>query len=524
MDLPVKTAGLKVPKEVNEGLKKGVKALTAGGAAVGGAAGAASGALNSEKGHRIEGAAKGGVAGAALGGVAGHHGGVAAAKEVRKGVKEGIGKVMRGEIKLASSEDLPEQALLQQAHARPISGEELEVLGKKAGALYLSGDCSSLTDAVVETVKHAGLSPEQVRRVVEFANVGTYIDQFKTASAGHKYVEFHGGPADPSEVLKDLNDGGGGTVFDRGSADYGQPPPMLQKAAHVSQDSGEREKAASAPMPDPFEAAFEQMWQAEDKPLPFANPYADSEDLREKLAGARDHLTSDLSFLETEFMAVSEDLYQQVKQAALEGTPLGHVIQAWGEATPGEGYVKAAFSEIGPRLAREGVMSLDEIGGSLSKTAGARAMANHDHPLIKCFAAYCTQLEKVAGTRMARDEIVEAYERIDRFVKEAGKEGLVPKAYRGAKELSRAASGPVGENVGKATHMLFGADAAKKVGPLAGKAIEYAPEAAALIGAKTVYDHLKYQPAFQKAKYVALSQIPGTMEHQNREYMLQQGM
>ena len=120
--------------------------------------------------------------------------------------------------------DLPASTLFQQAHARSMSGEELEMLGKQAADLYSTAK-RPLTEAVIEVVKHAGLAPEQVKRVVEFANTEAYLQEFKKEGSTHKVVEFEGGPANFSDVLKDLNDGGGGTVFDRGASDYGQPPP-----------------------------------------------------------------------------------------------------------------------------------------------------------------------------------------------------------------------------------------------------------------------------------------------------------
>lgn len=134
--------------------------------------------------------------------------------------------------------DLPPQTLLQQNNARPRSGEELEVLGKKASAMYLCGSCATMNDAVVETVKKAGLSPEQVRRVIEFANTDAYIKEFEKKGSTHKYIAFQGGPANPSEILKDLNDGGGGTVFDRGDGHYDQAP-MHKKASVIFQRNRE---------------------------------------------------------------------------------------------------------------------------------------------------------------------------------------------------------------------------------------------------------------------------------------------
>ena len=51
--------------------------------------------------------------------------------------------------------DLPSQTLKQQAHARPVSGEELEVFGKYAASQFTAGLHGTLTKAVVETVKQA---------------------------------------------------------------------------------------------------------------------------------------------------------------------------------------------------------------------------------------------------------------------------------------------------------------------------------------------------------------------------------
>ena len=131
-------------------------------------------------------------------------------------------------------QDLPAVTLLQQSHAIPKSGEELEVLGKAASKKFVSGQSGTLNEAVVETVKHAGLSPEQVKRVIEFANTSAFLSDFHKEGGAHKYVEFHGGPADPAEVLRDLNDGGGGNVFDRGLADYSYDPPKTASVMELS--------------------------------------------------------------------------------------------------------------------------------------------------------------------------------------------------------------------------------------------------------------------------------------------------
>jgi hypothetical protein len=92
--------------------------------------------------------------------------------------------------------DLPSTGIYQQSHARPHSGEFLEVLGKHAAADWGSGKYGTLTEAVTEHVKQAQLSPEQVKRVVEFANTSAFLTDFKKEGTTGKVVDFSGGPAD----------------------------------------------------------------------------------------------------------------------------------------------------------------------------------------------------------------------------------------------------------------------------------------------------------------------------------------
>jgi hypothetical protein len=410
--------------------------------------------------------------------------------------------------------DLPSQTLLQQSAARPKSGEELEVFGKQASAMYRCGGCS-LNDAVVETVKKAGLSPEQVKRVVEFANTDAYIKEFEKKGATHKYIAFQGGPANPSEVLKDLNDGGGGTIFDDGSDDYSHGP--MHKSSQVLLDRNRRtmEKVASvraAPI-SRTEQAFEQMWKVDEKPLPYAEPLQDAFEMQDKLAAADDQLRHELNTTEVLFAQATEDLYQLVKQAS-EVAPLGHVLQVWEEVVPGPGFVKAAFSLIGPRLVREEVFpSLDSMGSSLEKTASRRPYVNTDHPLVSTFAAYCGALEKLAHLREARKEVTKELNYLNGFLKEAAG-GAIGRA-------AKKAWGVAGELGEKAAPY---AEAA--AGETAGKVMKYAPQAALVGGTGLVgleaYDRgVKHGPLGRVAEF-AKSRIPGTQHYYMRQMALAQ--
>jgi hypothetical protein len=116
------------------------------------------------------------------------------------------------------------QELLQQRNASKVDGSHLEMLGKQAAELWGEGRVKNLSEAVVQTIKTAGLSSEQVRRVIEFTNIDAYNNEFKKEGAPNKVINFDGGPADPAIILADLNGGGRSNVFNTGNRDYATPP------------------------------------------------------------------------------------------------------------------------------------------------------------------------------------------------------------------------------------------------------------------------------------------------------------
>lgn len=315
--------------------------------------------------------------------------------------------------------NLPEQTQLQQASARPVSGEELNTFGKHAAALYAKGEATSLNDAVVYTVKHAGLSPEQVKRVVEFANTAAYLDEFKKEGTSTKYVHFDHGPADPSEVLKELNSGGGGTVFDRGLMDYAHTPEVHKTASAFglhARNMLAMEKVAGVSLTD-LDTELSAVFGVPSSGPVYTNPFQDVDDARAKLAAARDAVLAEISGEESVLLGINRDLFHIVKQAALAGTPLGHVVQAWHQVLhPAPELVKSAFSLLGKQLVDNGVFGYAELGESLTKTAGALAV-NEEHPVISCFAAYCQSIEKLAQLRVAYEECTDGIGRLDTFRK-----------------------------------------------------------------------------------------------------------
>jgi hypothetical protein len=387
--------------------------------------------------------------------------------------------------------------LFHELRARPVSGEHLEVLGKHASAAWQSGVHPTLSEAIVDTVKHAGLSPEQVRRVVEFANTDAYLGEFKKVGT-HKVVDFPGGPADPAEILRSLNDSGD-HVYDRGTTDYAQPPPD----AKIASDAAER--------------ALTALFETPPSRVPFVHPLAEALDLRDKLAGAEEDLRASVCGLEGAYADVAAALYGHVKQAALEGAPLGDVVEAWRSIDPSGERVKIAFALVGPRLLREGVFaSAAALLGSVDKVASA-GLVNDEHPLVAAFAELGDVLTKLATARAAQDEVRTHLDHLTAFLKHAA---LAGDAYRAAARGSEAVSKAVSPLVGKA--FGAGAETASR------HALRHLHHAGLGLGASEAYTHLRHgqSPVARVARGgtdLVLRNVPGTEQNLRHQWELENG-
>lgn len=388
-------------------------------------------------------------------------------------------------------EDLSSNELFQQHHARAVSGEDLEVLGKRASAGWSDGKYESLSDAVVDTVKHAGLSPEQVRRVVEFTNTDAFLREFRKEGSS-KYVDFGAhGPADPRAILQDLNDGGGGSVFDPGTGDYRQPPDERKTA---SDDS-----------------ALATAFSADDVALPEHNPLGEVITLRDKLASAVDNYSVELMTCENMLGDLQGRLFHSVKQAALSGHSLGEVVNIWERFAPDPEYVKIAFDLVVDRLVDNGVFfSTEAMVESLQKTASESPTPNPSHPLVLDFVDFCSVVEKTAQIREDYAEVKKGFDELSLFLKKAEHPGgMLGKGmsliHAGADKAKQ-----YGTSAGTA---LLGAEKGKYVGSAA-KGLAYAAPA---LAAHEVYrGTVKHSPI----KSRVLAAVPGTQEYNQREYQL----
>ena len=71
---------------------------------------------------------------------------------------------------------------------------------------------------------------------------------------------------------------------------------------------------------------------------------------------------------------------------------------------------------IGPQLKAEEVLTYEQLGDSLTKTAGARQV-NEDHPIVTTFGAYCETIIKLAELRAAHAEVSNGIVQLNSFHK-----------------------------------------------------------------------------------------------------------
>lgn len=266
--------------------------------------------------------------------------------------------------------------LLQQQSARPINPEQLEMMGKKAAALYEQG-ATSLSEAVVEVTKEARLAPEQIKRVCEFANTTAYLNEFEKGGEVRN-VTFSGGPADPGKVLRDLNDGSSPAINHVKEAHFEAPTGHYKTAAaetllaEMFGAGAGLDKLASASLPDHFSHAA---------------PIDEVYELRTRLHGVRDHLRSKYASSGVLYDDVRSDLCKEAETAVSGGSSLGDVARVLASFSPNPTLLKTAMLAIGKHLQTK-TTTAGSLGSSLTKVAHEGSVPNPEHPLVKTYHVF----------------------------------------------------------------------------------------------------------------------------------------
>jgi hypothetical protein len=293
-------------------------------------------------------------------------------------------------------------AFLQQKNARPVNPEELEMMGKRAAALYQNSG-TDLTEAVIEIVKEARLAPEQVKRVCEFANTTAYLNEFEKGGEVRN-VTFEGGPADPGRALRDLNDGSNPMLSYEENSDYSTPTGSYKTAGRDMSKLASAFGVAESDLEKTAEATREHYSL-------HANPIEDVYDLKVALEAVREDALSKLASSGVIYRDVADDFCGAATQEVLNGTSLGDVARACASFTRDGDLAKLAMVELGKHL--ELYMSREERGRSLAKVASAGVIPDPKHPVVERFVAFTKVADGHRRLQMSVDVVNEELQKVN---------------------------------------------------------------------------------------------------------------
>lgn len=279
-----------------------------------------------------------------------------------------------------------------------VSKEHLQDLGKQA-ALSHARSGHPMTEAVVSVLqKEAGLTPEHVKRVVEFANNEAYQDVYRAMDGEHRVVNIDGGPASPGQVLREL--------------EMSDSAPALVKSAARAESL-----RAFVPGEDEFENYFSKEKTAQEERLQESRPNSQLIHLREKLAAAKSHFMSQLSNVELGYEAAASEMYDMVKQAVLGGTSPAEVSVIYQRVSPSPVFTKLALRTIAQRMEPESIPAV-VTSREMMKQA-SEGVINPSHPMVRSFLSFAKIAEQRVELLRCIDEVSTELGRVNRALHEA---------------------------------------------------------------------------------------------------------
>ena len=222
------------------------------------------------------------------------------------------------------------------------TGKDFEIFGKVAASKYINGNIP-LDKTITKLAGHYGLNSEQITRVVEHANIETYLKLNKVAE--NKYIEFE--TANPTKIASSL------------SFDVQKKAALLDD--YVTLDIDENLSSISKYDKDDLERLSK----------------SETKILEKKANDLKQTVNKKLEELDENFSRGSEKLYKLIKQAALELGEFDIVKQAMLLAVPGgmTGLIVGAYET---RLKKEASSKINFT--EIEKSAGK---LNTEHPIVK---------------------------------------------------------------------------------------------------------------------------------------------
>jgi hypothetical protein len=246
---------------------------------------------------------------------------------------------------------------------------DFETFGKTAASEYV-GNNVPLDETIIKLAEHYGLNSEQVARVVEHANIETYLKLNKAAD--DKYIEYD--PADPIKIASALN-------F------------KAEKTAALTSDY-------TNIFPD---ESYSTLYKYSEEDLTRLQT-AEEKELDHAIKTAKLAIVKRLEEVDELFARESENLYKQVKQASLESGNFGRVKQAMLIAVPGN-TTQLISDAYKIRLQKEAAFINFDDGEQPT------GMLNHNHPVV----------ESLVKLSVLKDEYITLNELYGEFEKDASK-------------------------------------------------------------------------------------------------------
>lgn len=290
-----------------------------------------------------------------------------------------------------------------------ISPEMLEVFGKQAANMYLD-EGVALNEAVVKIASaHDDISPEQVKRIAEFANTATYLalhDKNKTSGAKTSYPQFE--LADPSRVIQDMSDGARPTVVTQVDREYGMQP-LKEKNSSVN---------------DPREDALAEMFGVTKEKTAEADFSAQTAidevfAAKDMLVGLRDSLRGSAQQLDDMFKEASAELYEHAKRFVLEEGTMADVFRAVEATGASRTKVAEVLQPIIKGFIQENVRHPDEMKEDLRGLEKvAHRLVNPENRMVKAAGAVVACSQELNTLSEGLASVTEEIEKIDSFIKE----------------------------------------------------------------------------------------------------------
>lgn len=258
---------------------------------------------------------------------------------------------------------------------RSVDPSHLEVLGKTAAQLSETSGLS-LTKAVVETIGHEKLNSEQVRRVVETANVEAFNRKYASLTGASRFVELDEGPADPAQVLQELNSSARPKEVVVDALEYSMPPDLMKRASLGDAIYPERTRSG---------VIGEVMA------------------LQSKLSAAHDEVTQSAEAARVRFQQADYELLGLVKMAGLQGVALEDLYPAW--------------ARVDPEMAKTALDRYRPLVPATNQKVAGRSL-NAAHPVVTKFAEFAESATTFKAQKLAQRNIERELIRVGEWLSE----------------------------------------------------------------------------------------------------------